>query len=99
MSDTGTARAHDSDHDLLIRIDTKLDIYMSSQKDFEKETRDELSKLRARDEVLEVKKASTAVTNDQESRLRRLEKYGFLAIGGLFVIEIGLTLYLGLHHL
>lgn len=97
MPDIGVAKAHDSDHDLLIRIDTKLDIYMSSQKEFEKETRDEISKLRARDEVLELKKASVMVTNDQEGRLRKIERFAYIGIGIGFVLQALLAAYVGLH--
>lgn len=98
MAEAGTVRAHDSDHDLLIRIDTKLDIYMSSQKEFEKEMRDEISKLRARDEVFELKKASVTVTNDQESRLRKIERFAYIGVGISFVLQLLLAAFVGFHH-
>lgn len=98
MSDTGTARAHDSDHDLLIRIDTKLDLYMQRQTAFETEMRDGMARLWARAEVLEVKKTSVDVSKDQEHRLRKVERFAYIGVGIAFFFEAILTAYLSLHH-
>ncbi len=46
-----------NDHDLLIEINTKLDLFMARQ-------------------------------GDQETRIRRLEMWGFLAIGALYAFEV-----------
>lgn len=35
---------------------------------------------------------------DHEKRIRLLERYGWVAIGGLYIINIAIGLYVSLHH-
>lgn len=66
-----------SDHDLLIRIDTKLELLF---KDFGTVKADIIK--------LESCKAEKRDLTDHEKRLRRLERYGAIAIGALTIIQI-----------
>ena len=74
-----------NDHDLLIVMHTLLNRVID---DVEK-MRDEIG---GRVTKVENTKANEDDTNkkfsDHESRIRRLEKVGFIAIGGLFIVEL-----------
>jgi len=86
-----------SDHDLLIRIDTKLGILMTDFHTVKKDVvRLEELKANKKDlaeimECVDLKsddKSNKTDHCDYESRLRRLERYGAIAIGGLAIIQI-----------
>lgn len=42
-------------------------------------------------------KTDFARSQDHESRLRKLEKLGAWFVGGLFIVNVALSLYVGLH--
>lgn len=104
METTGQKQARSfegfSDHDLLIRIVTLQEVQTSNIEGLrsdnarlwaEKAAQTDLVLLRATVENLRGTKADSAVTADQERRIRALERWMFLGIGGCFALQIGLT--------
>lgn len=77
------------DHDLLIALNVKLDNLTQEMADLKKETIGRVSAL----EAAAVRKSDLGegvlpTLKDHETRLRRLETWGTLAIGGLFVVQV-----------
>lgn len=112
MSEAGAAqKMHDADHDLLIRIETKLDIYTSRLGEHERNVREEFSRLweqkaqkdivqliQSKVDLLDTVKASRSdlkghigdnekTERDHEARLRRVERWGLVAIGALLTVQ------------
>jgi len=88
---------NENDHDLLIQIGTKLDRAILDIKELKDNTTSrvtalESEKLNWRDFV-ERRKNADMLHGDHEKRLRRLERWGFLALGALGIIEIITNLY------
>ncbi len=101
------ARSYDgySDHDLLVRTVTLLEVATgnidSLRTDIarlwaEKAQQSDVTLLRASVETLRVHKADDTITKDHEHRLRKLERWGWLAVGGLYILTtiLGLALHL-----
>jgi hypothetical protein len=74
------------DHDLLIEVNTKLDRVILDVKELNNNTNQRVTDL-------EHHKADRTEIEDHEVRLRRLERYGAMAIGGMTLLQIGLQLY------
>lgn len=80
-----------SDHDLLIRLDTKLSTVITDIKDL----RDGFSARLAvveqnkmeKAEAMHLKHDEDNAHKDYEQRLRRLERWGWIAAGALIVIQ------------
>lgn len=103
--DTGTNHTRSfegfSDHDLLVRIATLQEVQTMDIQGLrsdnarlwaDKAAQSDLILLRAAVETLRSHKAEATMSQDQERRLRAVERWMFLGMGGLFVLEIGLTL-------
>lgn len=97
------AEAAASDHDLLIRIDAKLEGLTTDLKDFKntsiqqitelyrtKAPKSELESLQEGFESTASKAEVKELKEDHEPRIRFLEKYGWMAIGGLTIIQAAL---------
>lgn len=78
------------DHDLLIRLETKMDLAMGEIREIKEGTA-------ARLLVLENDHVSTRSFGDHEKRLRRLETWGLISIGFLYAISVGWVVYVYLH--
>lgn len=90
-----------SDHDLLVTINVKMDIYINQQKEFERDTRAELTKLweqkgrqtdlsKAQSDIdhLDQVKAPKSEVKTMGERIRQLEIRAAWVAGALAVIEI-----------
>lgn len=81
-----------SDHDLLIRIDTKLGLLIEQFNDHKSDALKYIQDLKSTklDKSLFIKfeEGYNNSKKDQEVRLRRLERYGAIAVGALSVIQI-----------
>lgn len=73
----------ENDHDLLIRIDEKLRVFMTAVENMKREVALKSDKTEVRDSISEMCK----INGDHERRIRRLEKYGAIAIGALYALE------------
>lgn len=91
MSTEDKRPTHESDHDLLIRIDTKLGLLIEQFHTHKEATLKELSVLSEqkinKTDVLAMKTAADKIHDDYEIRLRRIERFGSIAIGGLIVVQ------------
>lgn len=74
-------RAQESDHDLLIRIDTKLGLFIA-------QTNTATDNIVSLKETKADKETIAKIQTDQEQRIRRLERYGAITIGGLVVLQL-----------
>jgi len=76
-----------TDHDLLIRIDTRLTDLLRENGEF----KNNLSKLNSekcdKADMSDNNKATEKKLCDFEIRMRRIERIAYLAIGGLFILE------------
>jgi hypothetical protein len=90
-----------SDHDLLVRIATLQEIQTTDIQGLrndnarlwaDKAAQSDLVLLRATVETLRAHKAEATMSLDQERRLRAVERWMFLGMGGLFVLDIGFPL-------
>lgn len=70
-----------SDHDLLIRIDTKLEGLIKDNKDY----KCSLEKVEREKMDLET---ATATFKDHENRMRKIEKSLYIATGGLVILQL-----------
>ena len=97
------------DHDLLIRIDTKLEMLHDEIRSFETNSNADRARLWSEKAgVTELaslasrldRAASSAAAEDHERRLRIIERYVWLSIGGLFILQVGMTIIMrfGLPH-
>jgi phage-related minor tail protein len=91
-----------NDHDLLIQIATKLDRAISDIKELKDNAAariDALEQEKLNQKEFEgVRAAADKLHNDHEKRLRRIEKWGFLAIGALGFLQIVANLYTNYFH-
>jgi hypothetical protein len=98
-----------SDHDLLIKIDTQVEMIRadlhSSVEDRVKLWREkanvtDLNSLGEKMEESRLKYLEAKTGEDHERRLRAIERYVWLAIGGLFIIQLlwGIVVRYGLPH-
>jgi len=87
-----------NDHDLLIVIHTTVKHLIENMKELKDNTVDRVTSLElekmSRDEAERRHKESDGIHRDHELRLRRLETWGAMAAGGLFVIELLLKYYI-----
>lgn len=79
-----------TDHDLLIRIDTRLDGLFNDFGDLKKEIHRLWVEKASKSDIAECKKTD----EDHESRIRAVERRIWIAIGGLAVIEVGIGVLL-----
>ena len=86
-----------SDHDLLIRVDTKLDTLSGDLRELKDGTQKRLETLEREkfdaSEAQKLKEDGDRVHLDHERRMRRIERWGFLAAGALGALEVVLALY------
>ena len=82
----------DLDRNFLRSLDTKIDkeSFDRTFKEFRKDLEEDISKIDK--SVADGFTASTKISDDHETRLRRLERWGFTAIGALTIIQIGIAL-------
>ena len=74
-----------SDHDLLITLHTKLDRAISDIRDLNDNSSRRITTL----ELGKVDKTDfKTVDDDKEKRIRRLERYGAIAVGALYILEL-----------
>jgi hypothetical protein len=85
------------DHDLLIRIDTRLALLNTTVLEFEKSSQEDRSRLWAQKAGLaDVQSLSTRMSlaaedklvQDHEHRLRILERFTYIAVGVLIVLQV-----------
>lgn len=87
MSDHSTPRFQPemdipySDHDLLIRIDTRLGYVINDVNSFKENTRSEFTRLWT-------EKGSKTDSDDHEFRIRNLERKIAVATGGILVVQV-----------
>lgn len=84
----GGEKNNDNDHDLLIRIDEKLRLFMTEVNTMKKDIDNKSDKT----EFDRQMKNRVTVEDDHESRLRRLEKWGFGAVGALGLFQLIMSL-------
>lgn len=77
---------NENDHDLLIELRTE----MKNLRGDVKELKDNVA---TRVSNLEVEKADKVEVVDHESRLRKLEKFGWMAAGALALIEVAIKMF------
>lgn len=88
-----------SDHDLLIRIDTKLGLLIDQFHTHKEATIREIALINEHKadkvDIESLKKANALIVKDQEDRLRRIERIGAVAIGAIMVIQavLGIKLF------
>lgn len=86
------------DHDILIEIKTELKLFREESRSTNNDTKERLIKLGEnkveKDAFNTFLTSDTGFKNDHEMRMRRLETWGLLAIGGLFVIQLIIGWYL-----
>jgi hypothetical protein len=86
-----------NDHDLLITVDTKLEILIREVKELKDNTTKRVETLEHekldKAEAQRLLKEAEKLHNDHESRIRRLERYGSAAIGALALLEFLLRFY------
>lgn len=80
-----------NDHDLLIRLDEKLGAIVIELRDFKNDLGQRLAVVEKnkldREEYFRERYESDNVAKDKETRIRRLERWGFVAIGALAVLQ------------
>lgn len=80
------------DHDILIRIDEKLRLLSTEFGNFRTDNDRRLHMIEqsyiSKTDVMGLKAAADSEHKDYESRIRRLERWGFFAIGGLALLQI-----------
>lgn len=85
-------RPNENDHDLLIRIDTKLGILLTQFHEHKDQAVREITILKEnkvnKEDFINLKKEQDTQSADHEDRIRRLERYGSIAIGAIAVIQI-----------
>jgi hypothetical protein len=90
------------DHDLIIRLDTKLDALHKAVTDANNDTKERL--VRLEESKLDKQGFSDFVTDykteraDKERRIRFLERWSWAAWGVIGFIEFALILYVTFHH-
>lgn len=77
---------YSNDHDLLIEINTKLTILLGDFTNLKKD----VVKL---EETKMDKSTCKTEYSDHENRIRRLERWGFTAVGALIIIQIIIGIY------
>lgn len=87
------------DHDLLIRLDTQMKILMGSIKDLNDNTIvriNELYKIKmSKDDFHSFEKAIENLHSDMEKRIRSVERFTWIAIGVITIVQmIGIPLIL-----
>lgn len=75
-------KLNQTDHDLLIRIDTRMDTLLGDFSSYKTTTDKEIGRLSS-------EKASQTTSDDHERRLRDMEKRMWTLAGVLVAIEIG----------
>ena len=75
---------NENDHDLLIRIDEKLRLFMTEVNSMKKDIENKPDKAEFDRQI----KSRCVIEDDHEKRIRRLERFGFTAIGALAIIQI-----------
>lgn len=84
-------KEYQNDHDLLIRIDTKLGLLINQFDEHKAVSLNKITELQEtkldRDEADRILESANQVHDDHEKRLRRLEQYGAIALGALYVIQ------------
>jgi len=98
MTTKKTAHSQE-DHDLLIRIDTKLGVLVQRFDDHQSEALGRIRTLEelklGKNEAQEMRHGAEMVHSDHEQRLRRQERYTWLAIGALSIMQISWALFSG----
>lgn len=91
MNENPDRRERDRDHDLLVALNVKMEQVISDISELKDNTARRVSHLEDekldKAEALRLKSESDASHADFELRIRRLELWGALAIGGLAVIQ------------
>lgn len=86
------------DHDLLIEIKTELKLFRDEARTTNDDTKERLIKLGEnkveKDAFMTFLAGDSAYKADHETRVRRLEMWGLMAIGGLFIIQLVIGWYL-----
>ena len=86
------------DHDLIVEIKTELKLFREESRRDGNDTKERLIKLGEnkveKDAFNTFVATEVAFKLDHETRMRRLEMWGLMAIGGLFVIQLIIGWYL-----
>lgn len=96
-SQKNTTEWNRQDRDLLIKLETKLDGVVADIKDMKDSTLSRLAMVEAgkldRTEANRLQAEAMEIHGDHETRLRFVERYMWLALGGLAVIEFALNYF------
>lgn len=90
------------DHDILIEIKTELKLFREESRSTNNDTKERLIKLG--ENKLEKETFSAFIEEDKrfktdhERRVRKLETWFLMAIGGLFILDLVIGYYLLYHH-
>lgn len=90
----------ENDHDLLVEIKTKLERVIYDVQDLKHDLVTDVANLKSekfdKDEAARELKTAAGVHTDHEKRLRRIEQWAFIVIGGLSIAQIALQVFLNL---
>ena len=90
------------DHDLIVEIKTELKLFREEARGNNSDTKERLIKLGEnkveKDAFNTFMATDSSFKQDHETRVRRLEMWGLMAIGGLFVVQLIIGWYLIFKH-
>ena len=90
------------DHDLIVEIKTELKLFREESRATNGDTKERLIKLGEnkleKDAFVTCLASDSSMKADHELRIRRLEMWGLLAIGGLWVVNLIIGWYLIFKH-
>ena len=84
-----------SDHDMLIRIDTRLEIMDTTFKEYKHDTDKDLSKLWYEKADKESVKELQSRVEGNGKRIGKIEKLIWFAAGALAILDLGIRIYFG----
>src|SRR5882672_2111193 len=87
------------DHDLLIRIDEKVERAISDIQELKNNFATRVSVLEnEKVGVPQFQELELIVKDDHEKRLRKLERWAWIAIGALAIVEFAIAIYANFHN-
>lgn len=91
-----------SDHDLIVEIKTELKLFREESRNTNNDTKERLIKLGEnkleKDAFATFLQSDSIFKKDHEVRVRKVESWGQMAIGALFIIDALIGWYIAIHH-